>query len=109
MDTMNPLGSQVVIMTREDLDYTIHKTVQVALEDWRNAQPQPLQKVYVEESGERFLTREETSQMLHVDYSTLWRWNRDGLLCTVKCGPRRVMYRYADVIAVLGGKHKHCL
>ena len=53
---------------------------------------------------ERFITREETAKLLHVDYSTLWRWNKLGLLCPNKVGPRRVMYKYSDVLKKLNGE-----
>ena len=56
--------------------------------------------------NERFITREETSKLLHVDYSTLWRWNKLGLLCPNKVGPRRVMYKYSDVMKKLNGEQK---
>jgi hypothetical protein len=53
---------------------------------------------------ERFLTREEVSKLLHVDFSTLWRWNKLKLLCRIKVGPRRVMYKYSDVMKKLNGE-----
>ena len=53
---------------------------------------------------ERFLTREEVSKLLHVDFSTLWRWNKLKLLCCIKVGPRRVMYKYSDVMKKLNGE-----
>lgn len=53
---------------------------------------------------ERFITREETAKLLHVDYSTLWRWNKLGLLCPNKVVPRRVMYKYSDVLALLNSE-----
>ncbi|MBR2193507.1 MAG: helix-turn-helix domain-containing protein [Bacteroidaceae bacterium] len=58
----------------------------------------------VEENDERFLTREETAKLLHVDFSTLWRWNKQGVLCPNKVGPRRIMYKYVDVLKKLNGK-----
>jgi hypothetical protein len=53
---------------------------------------------------ERFLTREEVSKLLHVDFSTLWRWNKLKLLCRIKVGPRRVMYKYSDIMKKLNGE-----
>ncbi|MBR1527143.1 MAG: MerR family transcriptional regulator [Prevotella sp.] len=50
------------------------------------------------------MTREEASRLLHVDYSTLWRWNKLGLLCCKKVGPRRVVYKYSDVMKKLNGE-----
>ena len=51
-----------------------------------------------EESGKTkdLLSREETSAVLNVDKSTLWRWNKTGYLPAVKVGAK-VMYRRADI------------
>lgn len=43
-----------------------------------------------------YITREETAKRLNVDYSTLWRWNKDGFLLSVKSG-RNVKYRLSEV------------
>lgn len=51
-----------------------------------------------------FLTRAETAEMLKVDFTTLWRWNKLGFLRAIKVGARKVMYKYEDVLAVLENK-----
>ncbi len=51
-----------------------------------------------------FLTRAETAEMLKVDFTTLWRWNKSGFLRAIKVGARKVMYKYEDVLAVLENK-----
>ena len=53
---------------------------------------------------ERFITRDEAARLLHVDLSTLWRWNKAGILRSKKVGQRRVMYKYSDVLDLLDGK-----
>ncbi len=45
---------------------------------------------------ERYLSAEEVCQMLSVSANTLWRWNRDGYLRSIKVG-RRPMYRQSDI------------
>lgn len=57
-----------------------------------------------EASHPLFLTRSETAEMLKVDFTTLWRWNKSGFLRAIKVGVRKVMYKYEDVISVLKGK-----
>ena len=47
--------------------------------------------------------REETARMLHVKYTTLWRWNKKGYLRCKKVGGRHVLYKYSDVMALLNG------
>lgn len=102
-------------MTRDDLNYAISTAVKEVLAafDIIPGKTSTTSKDDTADTADddRFITREETSKLLHVDFSTLWRWNRDGLLTSVKAGPRRVMYRHADVMRMLGGnmKGKHIL
>lgn len=102
-DNNSILGNQLVVMSRADLEALVEKA----------ASNRAVSKV--EESicndvrpgvcdEERFLTREEVAKMLHVDYSTLWRWNKLKILCPNKVGPRRVMYKYSDVLKKLNGE-----
>jgi hypothetical protein len=49
---------------------------------------------------EEYVTRQRTAELLGVDLSTLWRWNRDGYLCTVKVGSK-VLYRLSDINKIL--------
>lgn len=44
----------------------------------------------------KYLTAEEIAQMLGVDKSTLWRWDKCGYLPKVKVGSK-VRYRESDV------------
>ena len=101
------LGNQLVVMSRADLDALVEKmasnliAMRVEAEDKTTRGNDVCPVVY---DGERFITREETAKLLHVDYSTLWRWNKLGLLCPNKVGPRRVMYKYSDVLKKLNGE-----
>lgn len=100
------LGNQLVVMSRADLDALVEKmasSMAAARVENLGAQENVRPVVYDEE---RFITREETSKLLHVDYSTLWRWNKMGLLRPNKVGPRRVMYKYSDVLKKLNGEGK---
>ncbi|ADV42332.1 AlpA family transcriptional regulator [Bacteroides helcogenes] len=49
-----------------------------------------------EEKKEKYLRVEEVIEMLHVDRSTLWRWNREEYLKTLKIGGK-VRYRLSEV------------
>ena len=97
------LGNQLVVMSRADLEALVEKAANnkaaSKVEESINNDVRP--GVCDEE---RFLTREEVSKLLHVDFSTLWRWNKLKLLCRIKVGPRRVMYKYSDVMKKLNGE-----
>ena len=99
------LGNQLVVMSRADLDALVEKMasnmIAMRVEDKSTHERDVCHVVH---DDERFITREETAKLLHVDYSTLWRWNKLGLLRPNKVGPRRVMYKYSDVLKKLNGE-----
>lgn len=47
-----------------------------------------------------FYTRKEVSELLNISYSSLFNWNRDGILLSRKIG-NRVYYLKSDVISKL--------
>lgn len=53
------------------------------------------------EGDNEFLTREETSKLLHVSNTTLFHWNNQKILVNHKIN-RRVYYKKSDVIDLLG-------
>lgn len=57
--------------------------------------------------GERFLSRRDTAKMLDVGFPTLWRWNNEGVLKSIKVGGRKVYYHYEDVLMLLRGEQKY--
>lgn len=102
-DEKAPLGTQLVIITKADLDELISKaangntslkSTDAFTDEKRNA---------VIPDKERFITRGEAARLLYVDLSTLWRWNKTGILRSKKVGQRRVMYKYSDVLDLLNG------
>ena len=99
------LGNQLVVMSRADLHALVEKMasnmIAMRVEDKNTHESDVCPVVH---DDERFITREETAKLLHVDYSTLWRWNKLGLLRPNKVGPRRVMYKYSDVLKKLNGE-----
>ena len=94
-DEKAPLGTQLVIITKADANGGIALKNANALDDEKRNTALP--------DKERFITRDEAAQLLHVDLSTLWRWNKTGILCSKKVGQRRVMYKYSDVLDLLNG------
>ena len=49
---------------------------------------------------EQYLTRKQTAEMLDIDLSSLWRWNRENYLCPVSVGGRR-RYKLSDINRIL--------
>lgn len=62
--------------------------------EWANELKQP--------EEERFLSIDETCQMLKCDKSTLWRWRRDGLIRKRSIGGK-VYYLQSDVKKMMEG------
>ena len=97
------LGNQLVVMSRDDLDSLVNEMAQniVAIQAMNMQNDSEAGKDASE--GKRFITRKETARLLHVNYTTLWRWNKQGYLRSRKIGGRHVMYKYSDVMALLNG------
>lgn len=51
---------------------------------------------------ERYLTIKEVSDLLKVNRSTLWKWNKSGYLTAVKTGSKP-RYKLSDVKKIMEG------
>ena len=104
METMSSiLGNQLVVMSRSDLDTMVNEMAQsIVAAQTKNMQEDNEAGMNATER-KRFITRKETARLLHVNYTTLWRWNKQGYLRSRKVGGRHVMYKYSDVMALLNG------
>ena len=49
-----------------------------------------------EKEPEEYMTPDDVMKICGVSSNTLWRWNRDKYLCTVKLG-RKNFYRKSDI------------
>lgn len=58
-----------------------------------------------ERVSETYLTPKEVAKKLGVSSNTLWRWNKSGYLCHVKCG-RKSFYKRSDVEALMQGRNR---
>lgn len=56
-------------------------------------------------ASETYLTSKDVAKMLGISYCTLWRWNKSGYLCHVKCG-RKSFYKKSDVESLMQGRNK---
>jgi hypothetical protein len=59
-----------------------------------------LKQNFEPKSPTEYLTRNETAEMLKVDLSTLWLWQKKGKLIPVGLG-NRVYYRRSDIESAL--------
>ena len=104
MDSGNTiLGNQLVVMSRADLDALVEKAANKEAESKGEVSNSSEVHPTVDDK-DRVLSRKEVAKLLHVDVSTLWRWNRDKLLCCKKVGPRKVVYLYIDVMKKINGE-----
>lgn len=51
---------------------------------------------------ERYLTIQEVSDLLKVNRSTLWKWNKSGYLTAIKTGSKP-RYKLSDVKKIMEG------
>lgn len=61
-----------------------------------------LEKVVLSDKAESYPTVKQVAQILNVDNTTLWRWNKKGYLKTIEFGGGR-RYKMSDVRAILNG------
>ena len=55
-----------------------------------------LEQLITEANTETYPTPEHVAKILNVDKTTLWRWNKNGILKTIKVGGK-TRYRMSDV------------
>ena len=79
-DEKAPFGTQLVIITKADLDELISKAANggIALKNAGACNDEKRNTALPDK--ERFIRRDEAARLLHVDLSTLWRWNKAGIL-----------------------------
>lgn len=64
-----------------------------------------VEKVVIADKVETYPSPRQVSEILHVDLSTLWRWNKRGYLKPVEIGGKR-RYKMSEVNALLNPDKK---
>ena len=64
-----------------------------------------LEEIVLSEKAESYPTVRQVSEMLNVDSTTLWRWNKKGYLKTIEFGGGR-RYKMSEVKALMNGGRK---
>lgn len=59
-----------------------------------------MEEIVVSEKAETYPTIKQVSEILNVNITTLWRWNKNGYLNTIEFGGGR-RYKMSDVKAIL--------
>jgi len=66
----------------------------------RNSKKQ-LEQIISDEASEKYLSIDKTAEILGVDKSSLWRWNKSNYLKHIEIGGKR-RYRMSDINKILG-------
>lgn len=84
-------------------------TIAVSLTDLRQfavelieATKHELEEMVISDKAETYPSPKQVCEILNVDASTLWRWNRRGYLCSAEVGGKR-RYKMSEVKAILNG------
>jgi excisionase family DNA binding protein len=62
-----------------------------------------LEEIVISDKAESYPTVKQVSEMLNVDATTLWRWNKKGYLKTIEFGGGR-RYKMSEVKALMNGR-----
>jgi excisionase family DNA binding protein len=73
-----------------------------AVEHCVNSTRTNLEQIIQDEAQEKYLSIEKTAELLEVDKSTLWRWDKSNYLKPIALGGKR-RYRMSDVKKILEG------
>ena len=84
-------------------------TVSIGINDLRewhkeviSSTKKELEKIVLTDKAESYPTVKQVSEMLNVNPTTLWRWNRKGYLKTIEFGGGR-RYKMSEVKALMNG------
>ena len=83
-------------------------SITLQLEDLRQVVKETVGNLKIptkESPPEEFLTRKEVLDILKIDSSTLWCWERASYISSFSVGGRK-RYRFADVEAIRTGKKR---
>lgn len=78
---------KIVVMTAEDFKSILNDLAQRL---FQHKQEEEAEIAASKKAGMVYLTRKEAADKLHVDLSTLWRWDKRGYLPSVKMGGKVV-------------------
>lgn len=93
----------------EILKSATNLTVSIGIKDLRDwhyevisSTKKELEEIVLSDKAETYPTPKQVSEMLNVDLTTLWRWNKKGYLKTIEFGGGR-RYKMSEVKAIMEG------
>jgi hypothetical protein len=97
------MNIQEILKTEANFNVTIGIN---DLRQWHNevisSTKKELEEVILSDKMETYPTPKQVSEILNVDTTTLWRWNKKGYLKTIEFGGGR-RYKMSEVKALLNG------
>lgn len=100
---MNKLSlEEIQNLQKSGVNVIIQVTPELVEEMISNAVMRALSTVERQSHDPKFLSVEKTQEVTDVSRTTLWHWERKGILMPVKIG-RTVKYRYSDVMNLIEG------
>lgn len=100
MEQKTNFPAPLVYMTRADFDSLVVENASRRVADIIKEKGLRLAPTEQDAGDDRLLTRGARRPRCFTPHSsTLWRWDRNGVLRARRIGKRKVVYRYCDVLA----------
>lgn len=94
----------------EILKTGVNLTVSISINDLREWQKEAieitkreLEEAVISDKVETYPTPKQVGEILQVDLTTLWRWNKKGYLVPLEIGGKR-RYKMSEVKALMNGR-----
>ena len=82
----NNSNTQFFVMTMSDYMNMVHEAARNLVAVQSATSPSTT------EMEDKYMTRQEVAKLLKASLTSLWRWNKEGILCNYKDGNAKVVY-----------------
>ena len=101
--TMETITISELLKSRANINFTINsEDLRLVFKEIIEETKRELEEVVLSGKAETYPTINQVADILNIDKSTLWRWNRDGYLKHIEVGGRR-RYKMSEVNALVKG------
>ena len=87
----NNSNTQFFVMTMSDYMNMVHEAARNLVAVQSATSPSTT------EMEDKYMTRQEVAKLLKASLTSLWRWNKEGILCNYKDGNAKVVYLKEEV------------